>query len=144
MHCLSIIIPIVILIALIIIRIIFKPSNSSTLDVITIMFIAIISIGMFVFAIVFGASYADKNSRFDKFYKETIYKIETYDIDKDPNLNILNGILHSASNINAYIKETQKNKDSVFIGFLYKDEIADYDYIVATQLKTKLKTNSWI
>jgi hypothetical protein len=140
MHCLSIIIPIVILIALIIIRIIFKPSNSSILDVI----IAIISMAMFLFAALFSVPYADKNSSFDKLYKETIYKIETYDIDKDPNLNVLNDILRSASNINAYIKETQKNKDSVFIGFLYKDEIADYDYIVATQLKTKLKTNSWI
>lgn len=140
MHCLSIIIPIVILIALIIIRIIFKPSNSSILDVI----IAIISMAMFLFAALFSVPYADKNSSFDKLYKETIYKIETYDIDKDPNLNVLNDILRSASNINAYIKETQKNKDSIFIGFLYKDEIADYDYIVATQLKTKLKTNSWI
>ena len=144
MHCLSIIIPIVILIALIIIRIIFKPSNSSALDFITNMFIIIISSGTFLFATLFGVSYGDKNSSFDRLYKETIYKIETYDIDKDPNLNVLNGILRSASNINAYIKETQKNKDSIFIGFLYKDEIADYNYIVATQLKTKLKTNSWI
>ena len=144
MHCLSIIIPIVILIALIIIRIIFKPSNGSTLDVITTIFIIIISICTFVLAIVFDTSYADKNSGFDKLYKETIYKIETYDIDKDPNLNVLNGILNSASNINAYIKETQKNKNSKFIGFLYKDEIAEYDYINATQLKRKLKANSWI
>ena len=94
-----------------------------------------------------GVSYADyssKNSYFKNNYYETIYKIETYDVDKDTNLNMLNDILDSASRINAYITETKKNKNSKFIGFLYKDEIAEYDYINATQLKSKLKTNSWI
>lgn len=138
MDCLIVIILIVLLIACVIIR---KKCAGLTIgsvtDVVTICIITLTGI-FTVISILLVIILHDNDKAFDKNYNEIIYYIETYDIEKDSDLTVLNSILNSSSIINKHITMTKKNKDNLFIGCFYTDEIADYDYISTTTLKEQI------
>lgn len=72
-------------------------------------------------------------------YNQVNYLIETYDIEKDENLSQMYHILNLGGKINSEILAARKYDNNVFVGFMYKTEIAELELLKADKLTEKLK-----
>ncbi len=126
MKCLLIIIAIVLLI-ISIVGLIYKevgtPLGSASLAV---CLFSIIS--LFVMFMLYMTNTDDVSRTLDN-YNKTKYLIEVYDISKDDDLVQLTELLRDVKYINRKIISNRDNKDNVFIGCFYSEEIAELEFI---------------
>ena len=126
MKCLLVIIAIVLLIVSIV-GLIYKKINTPLGDI-SLVFCLISIVALFLMLILC----IDKTSDvpyFIKKYNQTNYLIETYKISKDNNLVQLTELLENVEYINRKIISNRNNKDNVFIGCFYSEEIAELEFI---------------
>lgn len=126
MKCLLVIIAIVLLIVSIV-GLIYKKINTPLGDI-SLVFCLISIVALFLMLILC----IDKTSDvpyFIKKYNQTNYLIETYTISKDNNLVQLTELLENVEYINRKIISNRNNKDNVFIGCFYSEEIAELEFI---------------
>ena len=126
MKCLLVIIAIVLLIVSIV-GLIYKKINTPLGDI-SLVFCLISIVALFLMLILC----LDKTSDvpyFIKKYNQTNYLIETYTISKDNNLVQLTELLENVEYINRKIISNRNNKDNVFIGCFYSEEIAELEFI---------------
>ncbi len=127
MKCLLVIIFILVIIISIIV-LCYKSPDESTIGIISVICLAFCGVGLMVSFIGITTKNDTNKSLINK-YNTTKYLIEVYDVSKDKNLLQLTNLLENVEYINKEIKEHRDNKDNVFIGCFYSEEIAELEFI---------------